>query len=223
MRVNGAAREEQYRFLDEPTVRERLVDFSDEELTRVTFQIPAIHCIACVWLLENLFRLKPGIGSSRVNFPRKEVALAFDSRKTKLSEVVALLTSLGYEPELKLSNLDARPRLRTPRQLWVQIALAGFAFGNIMLFSFASYFGLDAFTGPGFRRMTGWISFLLALPVVTYGAMDYWRMAWTSLRQRLLNIDVPIAAGIAAIFAQSTYELFAGRGLGYFDSQSSSA
>ena len=63
---------------DEPAVRERLVDFADAKLTRVTFHIPAIHCIACVWLLENLFRLKPGLGQSQVNFPRKEVALSFD-------------------------------------------------------------------------------------------------------------------------------------------------
>ena len=53
---------------------------------------------------------------------------------------------------------------------------------------------------------------------MTYSALDYWRAAWTSLKQRLLNIDVPIAAGVAAIFAQSSYEVFTGRGNGYFDS-----
>ena len=64
----------------------------------------------------------------------------------------------------------------------------------------------------------GVISLLLALPVVTYSARDYWQAAWNSLRQRLLNIDVPIAAGIAAIFVQSAWEVASGRGNGYFDS-----
>ncbi len=218
VRINGPAKADQFKFLDEPTVRERLVDFRDARITRVTFHIPAIHCIACVWLLENLFRLKPGLGQSQVNFPRKEVALAFDTVKVKLSEVVALLTSLGYEPELKLSALEARPRGGGARRLWMQLGLAGFAFGNIMLFSICAYLGLDTFAGPGFQKMVGAISLLLALPVVTYGALDYWRAAWMSLRQRLLNIDVPIAAGIAAIFAQSVYEVVSGRGAGYFDS-----
>ncbi len=218
VRVNGAAKRDQFKFLDEPAVRERLVDFADARLTRVTFQIPAIHCIACVWLLENLFRLKPGLGQSQVNFPRKEVAIAFDPAGVKLSEVVALLASLGYEPELKLSALDAKPRGHGARRLWIQLGLAGFAFGNIMLFSISGYFGLDAFVGPGFRKMTGLISLLLALPVVTFSALDYWRAAGTSLRQRLLNIDVPIAAGVAAIFLQSAYEVLSGRGEGYFDS-----
>lgn len=218
VRINATATKDQFKFLDEPAVRERLVDFAEAKLTRVTFVIPAIHCIACVWLLENLFRLMPGLGQSQVNFPRKEVALSFDTAQVKLSEVVALLASLGYEPELKLSSLDAKPRSRATRRLWIQLGLAGFAFGNIMLFSISAYLGLDAFAGPGFRKMVGAISLVLALPVVIYSASEYWQAAWTSLRQRLLNIDVPIAAGLIAIFVQSTYEVVMGRGDGYFDS-----
>ena len=72
-----ATRADQFKYLDATTVRERLVDFQDDRMTRVTFHIPAIHCIACVWLLENLFRLNTGIGESKVNFPRKEVAITF--------------------------------------------------------------------------------------------------------------------------------------------------
>lgn len=218
VRISATVKTEQFKFLDEPAVREKLVDFSDAKLTRVTFHIPSIHCIACVWLLENLFQLKPGIGQTQVNFPRKEVALSFDSAAVKLSEVVTLLVSLGYEPELKLSALEGKPQSKVTRRLWIQLGLAGFAFGNIMLFSISGYFGLDAYAGPGFRKMVGLISFLLATPVVTYSALEYWQAAWRSLQQKLLNIDVPIAAGVAAIYLQSCYEVFTGHGDGYFDS-----
>jgi Cu+-exporting ATPase len=218
VRISATAKNEQYRFLDEPAVRERLVDFSDATLTRVTFHLPAIHCIACVWLLENLFQLQPGIGQTQVNFPRKEAAISFDPAQVKLSAVVTLLASLGYEPELKLSDLEGRPQVRVARRLWIQLGLAGFAFGNIMLFSISSYLGLDAFAGPGFATMVGLISLMLATPVVIYSALEYWKAAWRSLQQRLLNIDVPIAAGVAAIYLQSVYEVLTGRGEGYFDS-----
>ncbi len=218
VRVNTPVRADQFKYLDDPAVRQRLVDFADEKLTRVTFHLPAIHCAACVWLLENLFKLKRGVGQSQVNFPRKEAAIAFRTGEVRLSEVVALLASLGYEPELTLSNLDAPPRRHLTRRLWIQLGLAGFAFGNIMLFSISAYIGLDAFAGPGFQKMVGIISFLLTLPTVTYSASDYWRAAWTSLRSQVLNIDVPIAAGLAAIFVQSSFEVLAGRGNGYFDS-----
>ncbi len=213
-----ATRAVQFKYLDASAVRERLVDFQDDRVTRVTFRIPAIHCIACVWLLENLFRLNAGLGESKVNFPRKEVAITFTNDAVSLSEVVALLASLGYEPELKFSDLDAAPRNPAARRLWLQIGLAGFAFGNLMLLGIADYFGLDAFSGPTFRRISGVISVVLALPVITYSAQDYWRAAWRGLRRKLLTIEVPIAAGLIAIFMQSSYEVWLGRGAGYFDS-----
>jgi Cu+-exporting ATPase len=215
VRIKASTKEDQFRFLDEPAVRERLVDFSDETITRVTFRTPSIHCIACVWLLENLFRLKPGIGQSQVNFPKKEVAIAFDPKVVKLSEVAALLTSLGYEPDLKFSDLDNAKKDPISRRLWLQLGVAGFAFGNIMLFSISSYLGLDT---ERFKTLFGYISFVLALPVVFYSAADYWKAAWLSVRQKMLRIEVPIAAGIVAIFAQSIYEVFSGTGEGYFDS-----
>jgi Cu+-exporting ATPase len=213
-----ATRAEQFKYLDATAVRERLVDFQDDRVTRVTFHIPAIHCIACVWLLENLFRLNSGIGESKVNFPRKEVAITFTNSVVPLGEVVALLASLGYEPELKFSDLDTAPKTHTARRLWMQLGLAGFAFGNLMLLGIADYFGLDAFSGPTFRRISGVVSVVLALPVITYSAQDYWRAAWRGLRRKLLTIEVPIAAGLIAIFVQSSYEVWLGRGAGYFDS-----
>jgi P-type Cu+ transporter len=217
IRIAQPAAADRLAFLDEPTIRARLVDFSDAKLTRVTFHLPAIHCIACVWLLENLFRLRPGIGQSQVNFARKEAAIAFDPARVKLSEVAALLASLGYEPELKLADLYAKPANPT-RRLWLQLGVAGFAFGNAMFFAITGYFGLDAFTGPQLKVFIGWLNLLLAVPVVVFSAADYYRSAWASLRQRLLNIDVPIAAGIVAIFAQSVWEVASARGDGYFDS-----
>lgn len=219
-RANGPRPAEAFAYLDEPEVRRRIVDFSDERTTRVTFHLPAIHCIACVWLLENLFRLHDGIGRCQVNFPRKQASITFEDARITLSQVTGLLTSIGYEPELTLSSLDAPRPSRTPARLWLQVGVAGFAFGNSMLFSLASYFGLDRAQDPIFHRVFGGLSFLLALPVVFYSASDYWRSAWVSLRQRALSIDVPIAAGILALFFQSAAEVLSGRGEGYFDSLS---
>ena len=210
---------DRFDFADEPAVRERLVDFSDGKETRVRFRVPAIHCIACVWLLENLYRLNPGMGKSEVNFPRQEVSLSFDEQQLKLSDVIGLLASIGYEPDLKFADLDlrSRPSSGERKRLWIQLGVAGFAFGNIMLFSLPSYFGLNHFNEPEFARLFGWASALLALPVVFYSALDYWKTAWRNVRQRQLQIEVPIALGLAALFGQSLFDVWSGRGEGYFD------
>ena len=205
-------------FLDEPAVRQRIVSFSNDKTTRVVFRIPAIHCIACVWLLENLFRLNPAIAKSEVNFLRREATLSFATSEAKLSEVVSLLASLGYEPELKFSDLESKPQNSARRKLWLQLGVAGFAFGNNMLFAIALYLGVDMVSGPAFRNLVGYLSLALALPVLLFSAQDYFRLAWHGLKQKLLTIEVPIAAGILVIFAQSAWEVVSGKGVGYFDS-----
>lgn len=215
--MRGGGRADRWAFLDEPSVTEKLLEFRDGRSARVRFHLPAIHCVACIWLLENLFRLNPAIGRTRVDFARREVSLTYDPGRTTLAGVAELLAGLGYEPELTLAELD-RPAPTPTRLLGLRIAVAGFAFGNIMMFSLPQYFGLDSFSGPAFRTLFGGLSLILALPTVTFSAADYWRSAWASLRHRALTLDVPIAAGLAAIYGQSAWEVLTRTGEGYFDS-----
>ena len=174
---------------------------------RVTLHLPAIHCVACVWLLENLFKLHPGVGHSQVNFSRREAAITFAPDKIKFSELAALLASIGYEPELTFGETEKTKPSPWRKKAWLQIGLAGFAFGNIMLMSLPFYFGLDSFNGPWFKAVAGWLGLALALPVVTFSASDFWRAAWLSLRQRTLTLEVPIVLGLAAIYISSVFEV----------------
>ena len=217
-RITSAPAAGRFRYLDDPAVRQRLITYSDGRISRVRFHVPAMHCLACVWLLENLFRFHPGLGQSRVNFPRKEVSISFEESKIPLSQVVELLASIGYEPDLKLADLDQPRPAPTSRKLWLQLGVAGFAFGNIMLLSFPAYLGLDSQSGPALKHLFGYISLLLALPVFLYSASDYWRSAWRCITRRMLTIDFPIALGIAALFGLSAFEILSGRGEGYCDS-----
>jgi Cu+-exporting ATPase len=207
-----------YAFLDDPVVAEPLLDFADGHQARVTLHLPAIHCVACVWLLENLFQLHPGIGHSQVNFSRREAAIAFDRSRLKLSELAALLTGLGYEPRFTLGEADTAATSVGRKKAWLQTGLAAFGFGNIMLMSLPFYLGLDSVNGPWFKLLAGWLSLALALPVVTYSAADFWRAAGTGLRQRTLRLEVPIALGLAAIYGSSIFQVVSHRGPGYCDS-----
>jgi len=218
MRAGGAL--DRHAVLDEPVVRERLLDFNDGRTARVTFHLPAIHCVACVWLLENLFKLRDGIGRSVVNFEKREVAITFEPEKLRLSELAQLLAAIGYEPDLKLDRMEPATARSATRSLYLKLGVAGFAFGNIMLFSVCLYSGMDRFSAPLFKPLFGWVSLLLALPVLCYSASGYWQAAWVGLRQRALTLEFPIALGLTALFGQSLVEVVAGAGLGYLDSLS---
>ena len=60
-----------YSFLDDEDVVNNLVEFREKSIAKISFTLPQIHCASCIWLLENLNKLKPGILSSRVNFLAK--------------------------------------------------------------------------------------------------------------------------------------------------------
>ncbi|HET7872860.1 MAG TPA: heavy metal translocating P-type ATPase metal-binding domain-containing protein, partial [Terriglobales bacterium] len=197
VKVGADAQPEKWAYLDTPAAQQQLLDFTDGQQSRVTLQIPAIHCVACVWLLENLFKLHPGIGESRVNFARRELAVKFEPGKISLGGLVSLLSSLGYEPQFTLGQQKSQGASVEGRRRWLQLGVAGFAFGNIMLFSIPLYLGLDSFSGPAFRSLFGYVSLMLAVPVLLYSASDYWKGAAQAARHRVLSLDVPIALGLA--------------------------
>jgi Cu+-exporting ATPase len=207
-----------YAYLDDPDVREKLIDFSNGQQVRATFYLPQIHCASCIWLLENLYKLSPGVVSSTVNFVKKEIYITFAEQEVTLRQVVELLDSIGYAPAINLGTLDDSQKPIVDRSFYYKMGVAGFAFGNIMLLSFPEYLGLDKTLEGDFFQLFGYLNILLALPLVFYSGRDYLQSAWLGLKQRTLNIDVPISLGILTLFGRSVFEILTHTGAGYLDS-----
>ena len=210
---------EKFAYLDNEDIQQQLLSYASDTLNKVVFYVPAIHCSSCIWLLEHLDTLRPGIVRSRVNFVRKEVSIDFDPRQISLKTVVELLATVGYEPEINLESHSDNKKHRSQRRLMLQIGLAGFSFGNIMLLSFPEYLGFEGLN-PELQRFFSWASLALSLPVVFFSALDYFISAWKGLRQRYMNIDVPIVLGILTLFGRSLYDILTASGPGYLDSLS---
>ena len=207
-----------FAYLDHAEIEASLLSFKDAHTAKVSFYLPQIHCSSCIWLLENLYRLREGISGSRVDFLKKTIHFTYDPEQLTLREVVSLLASLGYEPEINLNDLQGQKPRRNDRQFYYKLGVAGFAFGNIMLMSFPEYLGLEADQFPEFRQFFGYLNILLALPVMFYSATVFFRSAWVGLRERFLNIDVPISLGIVVLFGRSVFEILTQTGAGYLDS-----
>lgn len=204
---------DKFDILNDPETARLFVHFNDGKTQKFTFKVPAVHCSSCIWLLEHLNKLNPEIISSEVNFQKKEVLISCGSG-LKLKDAAILLSSIGYEPSLNVSESFKK---KTDFNLIIKIGIAGFCFGNIMLFAFPEYLGLE---DEKFSKFFAWLSFGLSLPILFYAGSDYIKNAIDSIQQRYVNMDIPIALGMITIFARSTYELVTGIGPGYFDSLS---
>lgn len=214
---NNIGPEGQFGFLDDAEVRAKLIRFSDGSVSRALFHIPQMHCSACIWLLENLWKLHPGIRRSQVNFLRREAQIDFVEGEITLRAVVELLARIGYEPQIQLIDIQETPKVSPMAERYIRLGIAFFCWGNVMMLSFPEYLGLDALAESSYRYFFGYLNFALTLPVMFYSAREFFVSAWTGIRQRQLNIDVPIVIGVLVMHFRSTWEVFSGTGAGYFD------
>jgi len=206
-----------YDFLSQENIIEKLIEFNDEKTQVATLYIPHIHCSSCIWILENLNKLNPEISTSQVNFGKKTVRVTYNVEKVTLKEVVLLLSAIGYEPYISLEDFKTGKE-HINRTLIYKLGIAGFAFGSVMFLSFPEYFEVGEFWLEQYKHFFRWLMFAFSLPVVFYAGQDYFISAYKGLRANILNIDVPIALGIAVLFIRSTVEIIFDLGSGFFDS-----
>ena len=214
--VNQSNASKRFDYLKETSIIKDLIDYSDDKFTIVTFYIPNIHCSSCIWLLEQMNRINPAIYYSRVDFLRKQVNIRFNSQQISLYEVVEVLDHIGYEPLISLQDVVKKQTSGHKDSPVKKIAVAGFCFGNVMLLSFPEYLGISA-SEQSFRHFFGWLNLVFCLPVVLYSGVDYLKSAWTNLRNKILNIDLPLALGIIVLFARTAAEVFTHSGSGFAD------
>ncbi len=208
-----------YAFLDNSEVKEKLITFREGSISKVKFFIPVIHCASCIWLLENLEKLNKGIRYSFVNFTKKEVDITFDESVITLRQLVELLSSIHYIPDLSQSMSDKKEDSQSYKKLLYKIGVAGFVFINVMTYSLPAYFNGEPLNDK-LQSVFSILSYILVIPVVFYSGSDYYISAFKNLLKKNISIDLPIALGIIVLFLVTTYEIFFTGGSGYCDSLS---
>ena len=206
-----------FNYLDDKEISKQIIEFSNDEITKVTFYIPSIHCSSCIYLLEHLYKIDHAVVNSKTDFTQKKIFITYKTGETSLRKIAELLYSIGYEPAINIDDLAENDKPKVLKKLYYKIGIAGFCFGNIMLFSFPEYLSLGNLD-PFYKHLFGYLNILLSAPVFFYCASDYFKSAFIGLKQKYINLDVPISLGIAVIFLRSVFEVISGFGAGYFDS-----
>jgi Cu+-exporting ATPase len=215
-----AVNETKFQFLDDAETAAKIISFKNQKQTQVNFYLPQIHCSSCLWLLENLYKLHEGILSSQVQFTDKRVNISFDHQQISLRQLAELLGGIGYEPYITLQDYEENQSRQTSKNRYLKLGIAGFCFANIMLISFPEYLGLSAASNPVLSAFFRYLNLALAIPVLIFGAREFFVNGYYSLRQRTINIDIPIALAVTITFSRSLYEIFTQTGPGYLDSMS---
>lgn len=217
IKLEDLSYDSKYAFLDKEEVQTKLYEFREGSIAKVTFYVPVIHCISCIWLLEHLNKLNRGILNSTVNFITKKVTIAFNQEEISLRQLVELMVAIHYIPDISQQTLEKKQETPGDKSLLYKIGVAGFVFGNVMLYSLPEYLNHKPL-GESLGTFLYFMSYILLIPLVFYSGSDYLISAWQSLKRGIININLPIALGIIALFTVTTVDVFTLKGPGYSDS-----
>lgn len=197
----------------EPLVQAR--EAAGGGLCSLELDIQGVHCAACVWLIDQLFRRRAGARDLHVNPALGKVRLAWTPGRFDVAGFVADVERFGY-----LFGPSRKRADPAGRDLAVRIGLCAALTMNVMIFSAAFHVGLAPADGEIFRFFTR-IVLVLGLAVVAIGGWPFFRSTVEGLRRGVLHLDLPIAAGILLASATSLLQARQGRGdLAYFDTLS---
>lgn len=206
-----------YRQLDLTEVFDKVVDFKNDSAYQITISLPNIHCSSCIELLEDLPNLLEGTLRSEVNFEHKQCKITA-SHLLNLSQLAQTLEYIGYPPQISVAQKTKAAEKKQRNRSLFKLAVAGFCFGNIMLFAMPHYFGMILTDEIFFSKLFSGLSILLSLPVLFFSGREYLASAFLALTAGKAHLNIPIAIGMISLFGWSLYEIFSGTGSGYLDS-----
>ncbi len=198
---------------DAAPAAEALAEQAIQEEARIALSVPSVHCAACISTVEGALAAHPGVHSARVNLTLKRASVEADPEVTA-EALASVLEQVGYEAhELDAGTLSATQTDKAGRDLLMRLAVAGFASMNVMLLSVSVWSGAEAAT----RDMFHWISAAIALPTIAFSGKPFFVHAWSALKHKRLNMDVPIVLAIVLAVVTSLWETTLSGEHAYFD------
>lgn len=184
---------------------------AEKKLAR--FYLQGIHCLACLWLIEKLPEYSQGVVRAHLNMETNVVDILL-RKDVLVGDIALLLASFGLRPHpLKMGEHAQEEASKEERKDFLRMGVAGAAMMNIMLYSISLYAGAP----ESFSKPFNYIILLLSLPVLLFSAKPFYLSAWHALKNKRVNLDLPIAFALVYGSLRGLVEITLGREGHYFD------
>ncbi|ART79310.1 heavy metal translocating P-type ATPase [Oceanisphaera avium] len=188
-----------------------------DNLKEVQLSISGISCAACAWLIERHLSRLPGVALIQVNTTTERARVRWDEQHTSLSNVLAGFTSIGYQARPFQPHQLEQAYNKEVKAYLLRMGVAGIASMQVMMVAIALYEDLFPNTDAGLVSYFRWISLWLCIPVMGYSALPFYRNAWRGLKNRALNMDLPVSMAMIFAFIASVYATVTGTGDVYYE------
>ncbi len=218
----GSARTtaERYEEMNDPEYHALFVTPASGGGVETELILEGVHCPACVWLVERLGRVVPGVSECRLNLRQSVARVRWDPASADLSSIARGLNALGYPPHAPRGGAKRDAMRAESRAALINLGVAGFLAGNVMLLALALYGGMLQGMAAEHRSLFRWVSAGLGMLTLAWPGRTFFRGAIAALRTRSTHLDVPIALALAVGAAWGLANTIRGTGEIYFDSLS---
>ena len=189
--------------------------YHDGENNEIHLYIDGLHCAACTWLISRALERAHGITHTHINLTIGRAEIRW--RDTPLSAILATIADLGYTPNLTTPDQEERRDHRRRNHDLLRLIVAGLGMMQVMMFATGLYTGAWLGIEREYEQLLRWISALTSAPVMLYAGYPFLKNTWLALKQRRLNMDVPIAIACAGAWLASLYHTILGHGEIYYD------
>lgn len=207
-----------YEEFDDDAYATAFVETDPDGTSRTTLMLEGLHCAACVWLIERLPRVVPGVIESRLDLRRAVVSLRWDASRTTLSSIARSLDSLGYPAHPPKGVSRQNIRTREDREHLVRVGVAGALAGNAMLLALALHAGMFEGIEAQWNNLFRALSAVLGVASLAWPGRVFFKGAIAAVRTRTTHLDLPIAIALFVGGVWGTVNVFRGAGEVYFDS-----
>lgn len=212
-----AALQQSLQAWDHPAAQQEFVT-QEGDAAGTELSLENLNCAACAWLIEKRLQQTEGVLQATVNLSTHRLHLQWDKSRTALSTLLSTLAGIGYRAHPFRSDAHAEQLREESRTLLKRLAVAGLGMMQVMMYAGSLYVG--AWTGieAEYRNYLNWISLLITLPVFFYSGAPFFRSAGIALKNRRLNMDVPVSLALVTAFVASVIATLRQQGDTYFDS-----
>ncbi len=214
----GVTTDRYYEPFNDDAFQDQYVSKTDEGICHIDLYLEGVHCAACVWLIEKLPAIIPGIIEVRLDMRKQVAHIVWVDDAVQLSRIARSLDSLGYPVHpYRVSQMEEIKK-KEYRQHLIRIAIAGACMSNVMVIAFALYGGMFSGMDMSYRSYFRWVSLAITLIAVLGPGKTFFVGALSSFRTRMMHMDLPVAIALTAGTVWGGYNTITNQGEIYFES-----
>jgi len=180
--------------------------------------VDGMHCPSCVAIIENALKKEPAISSARLNLSTRRLRIVWQGDINLAEHWIKTINTMGYRAVPFDTATAETSEIKEEKFLLRCLAVAGFASGNLMLFSVPLWSSDSVEMGQATRTFFHWIQAIIAIPAIMYCGLPFYQSAWKAVRAWKTNMDVPISVAVILATLMSLFETITHGTHSYFDS-----